>query len=60
MACVVIIGLLLTGDVVLVCFSFISLASILSFVISMVHFRGWQMGVSQSITIVILVGIIAA
>ena len=44
----------------MVIFSFLSLASILSFVIAMVHFRGWQMGVSQSITIVILIGIISA
>lgn len=52
--------LLLTGNIVLVLFSFVSLASILSFLIAMVHIRGWQMGISQSITIVILIGIISA
>lgn len=52
--------LLLTGDFVIVVFAFIDLASILGFVIAMVHFRGWQIGVSQAITVVILIGIISA
>jgi len=42
----IVIVLLLTGNIVLAIFTFISLASILAFVISMVHFRGWQMGIS--------------
>lgn len=52
-----IVLLVFTQNIILTIFSVFSIAGIISSVVAIMELKGWQLGIAESLTVVILIGL---